>query len=160
MTPEPLTPEWTCQWCGSPLTPDDGVWTDDANSGDYCPEGLAVGSTGTSPHLPVATLDAARNVTAQPDLAAARVQCEYGHWAWPGRCEHGHVLRSQVPAEGLDVERLAPALAVVFAYNASNASVAPDGSLAFGEGPTSYWRDRAEAVLAALASDPQPDPEP
>lgn len=45
--------EWTCDWCGNPLVPRDGVWTDEANrSGDYCPEGLAVGPTGTSPHLP------------------------------------------------------------------------------------------------------------
>ena len=52
---------------------------------------------------------------------------------------------------------IAAALAVVFAYNASNASVAPSGSLAFGTGPTSYWRDRAEAILAALAA-PEPAP--
>ncbi len=48
------------------------------------------------------------------------------------------------------VDDLARALAVVFAYNASNASVAPDGSLEFGGGPTSYWRDRAWAVKEAL----------
>jgi hypothetical protein len=47
---------------------------------------------------------------------------------------------------------LAEACATVFAYNASN-SVAPNGSLAFGGGPTSYWRDRAAAILAALPPD-------
>lgn len=45
---------YDCQWCGVPLTPDDGVWTEHQGTGDYCPEGLAVGSNGTSPHLPVA----------------------------------------------------------------------------------------------------------
>lgn len=47
---EPLTA--TCAWCGVPLVAADGTWTDHAGSGDYCPEGLAVGPTGTSPHLP------------------------------------------------------------------------------------------------------------
>lgn len=65
------------------------------------------------------------------------------------------ILAIEAEARGLDVEQLAAALAVVFAYNESNASVAPNGSLAFGEGPTSYWRDRAEAVLAALAAEEQ-----
>ncbi len=43
---------YACEWCGDPLTAGDGVWTHPL-SGDYCPEGLAVGRTGTSPHLPV-----------------------------------------------------------------------------------------------------------
>jgi hypothetical protein len=43
----------TCQWCGVPLVPEDGTWTEPGGTGDYCPEGLAVGRTGTSPHLPV-----------------------------------------------------------------------------------------------------------
>jgi hypothetical protein len=42
----------TCEWCGSPLEVD-GIWTDSTNgSGDYCPEGMAVGPEGTSPHKP------------------------------------------------------------------------------------------------------------
>lgn len=43
---------WVCQWCGTSLVAGDGVWTDPGNTGDYCPEGPAVGPTGTSPHLP------------------------------------------------------------------------------------------------------------
>jgi hypothetical protein len=44
--------EWNCGWCGDTLRPYDGTWVGDV-AGDYCPEGKAVGSTGTSPHLPV-----------------------------------------------------------------------------------------------------------
>jgi hypothetical protein len=42
---------WTCEWCGGILRPYDGVLVGDV-AGDYCPEGKAVDSTGTSPHLP------------------------------------------------------------------------------------------------------------
>ena len=49
----PMT-SWTCEWCGMPLRPLNGVWTG-WGTGDYCPEGHAVDSTGTSPHLPVET---------------------------------------------------------------------------------------------------------
>lgn len=50
-----MTPDrrWMCEWCGVPLNAMDGVWTEPNGSGDYCPEGLAVGPTGTSPHLPL-----------------------------------------------------------------------------------------------------------
>jgi hypothetical protein len=47
-----ITVHWTCGWCGDTLRPYDGAWVGDI-AGDYCPEGKAVGSTGTSPHLPI-----------------------------------------------------------------------------------------------------------
>jgi hypothetical protein len=65
-----------------------------------------------------------------------------------------HVIEEQAATEarrGLPtIAELANALAVVFAYNESCASVAPNGSLTYGGEPTSYWRDRAEAVAEAL----------
>jgi len=44
----------------------------------------------------------------------------------------------------------ARALAVVFAWTQQPA---PDGTFEAGDQPTSYWRDRAEAVREALADD-------
>jgi len=44
----------------------------------------------------------------------------------------------------------ARALAVVFAWKQQPA---PDGTFEAGDQPTSYWRDRAEAVREALADD-------
>lgn len=68
-----------CAWCGVPLVPSDGTWTDVAyGSGDYCPEGKAVGPTGTSPHLPlreadgVMLQDAMERVIAEARFAAAK----------------------------------------------------------------------------------------
>ena len=65
------------------------------------------------------------------------------------------VAAHPVPDSGPTVQDLADALAVVFAYNESCASVAPNGSLTYGGEPTSYWRDRAWAVREALASKEQ-----
>ena len=56
----------------------------------------------------------------------------------------------EAEARAAALDGLPDALAVVFAYNESNASVAPNGSVEFGGEPTSYWRDRAEAVIDAL----------
>jgi hypothetical protein len=62
---EPLMVAWVCVWCGASLSPIDGVWTDEiTRSGDYCSEGMAVGRTGTSPHLPFAPLDVGRLIEA------------------------------------------------------------------------------------------------
>jgi len=77
--PRPVSPPSeltaTCLWCGVRLVPEDGTWTGPDGTWDYCPEGLAVGATGTSPHLPV--LDAAR---AAPQADAGPLREALANW--------------------------------------------------------------------------------
>jgi hypothetical protein len=68
----------------------------------------------------------------------------------PDSADHRAADMNRAEIDIPTIDALADALAVVFAYNASCASVAPNGSTVFGGEPTSYWRDRAEAVAVAL----------
>lgn len=113
-----------CEWCGATLTAEDGVWTDlDTNSGDYCPEGLAVGRTGTSPHLP---RYAATPVAATPDLRAAL--------AWAAYIAYGPRYGFDRPADGspMTPEDVRSALASEGASQDAPASVTDDH---FDDGP-------------------------
>jgi hypothetical protein len=74
------TNEWRCEWCGVRLVPEWGTWVGDHGSGDYCPEGLAVGEDGTSPHLPVRTAALAEREALDVERLAEAMVDEWPHW--------------------------------------------------------------------------------